>query len=701
MMKQTFHLILILLTSCQISFAQWTQVDGTYSNNRISFVVESDSNIAIYGSCGLFSKQSISQDWVYATTINSSVSVYAQKGDSLFVADLSDNIYLIDIKHPTNAPILISTLHPTGLACSDSGLYAGEDYMGFGKFNPNNGTWNYVNQGLPIDTVVPPFPPNTTYYYKHIYSIEIGDNYIYAGTNKGVYRNTESLGTWESVNIGIPDTTIQLVKEMEGSLFAVTNSELYRSDNQGNSWTLEYVVPSNITTILKKGDDIYIGTTQNGVIYSANNGLTWNGLNMGLTDNHVTTIQYIDANIVVGTNRKGLFVLQGNQWLSNQKGMICAAISSMASTSQAVFGNSPEHVFEHKIGQNWADISPSLPHKYYSSLASTGTDVYLSIGYHRATFPNDSSYVVFHPNLTNSWQNLISPVPYVGDDAHTIHANNQYLYAREDDKMYYTDDLGANWYNISLPGQYCNMFYSSMLTPSHLYASACGNGEMLRLDANNAWTLINNGLPNQTISNLFSDGINIYTYFNYDGVYTSTNNGQTWLKMNDNLPQDLSIRHFTSHNGAIYLATNKGLFIKPAGQNTWHTSNTGLINTFLNAVVFFNDSLYVGTDGNGIWKQSVSNIMNTLALMPVSENKGINIYPNPASDKLNIQAANKEIMLENVQIFDNIGNVLFSQNIENNQLEIDINKLLPDGIYFVSIKTNNKLINSKISVVKY
>lgn len=102
-------------------------------------------------------------------------------------------------------------------------------------------------------------------------------------------------------------------------------------------------------------------------------------------------------------------------------------------------------------------------------------------------------------------------------------------------------------------------------------------------------------------------------------------------------------------------------------------------------------------DNNYGWGIPDMCVANTL-LNPVSVNElekitGFNLYPNPAQNFINFSLNQKP---ENVQMTDVLGkelDVVYNET-QSNQYKIHFNDL-PRGVYFISIKINEGLINSK------
>ena len=90
----------------------------------------------------------------------------------------------------------------------------------------------------------------------------IGNN-IFAGTNAGVFRSTNSGAKWERVSIGL------------------TNND--------------------VTSLAVCGTSILVGTWGDGIFVSNNNGLSWTNIDVGSDDNYIFSIAVSDTNIYVGT----------------------------------------------------------------------------------------------------------------------------------------------------------------------------------------------------------------------------------------------------------------------------------------------------------------------------------------------------------------------------------------------------------------
>jgi photosystem II stability/assembly factor-like uncharacterized protein len=203
-----------------------------------------------------------------------------------------------------------------------STLYAGTD--GSHVFKSTNGgqSWIAASSGLE-DTIVlslaiDPANPNT----------------LYAGTatsaffpGSGVFKSIDAAQTWTASNSGLPVAIIDVLRidpSNPATLYAGTNfAGVFKSTNGGQSWTAANsgmtnaliedlaVDPVNPTTLYAAiGGCSFNCSLTAGVFKSTNGGMSWAGVNSGITDLQVVSlaVEPSDTNILyAGTRLHGVF----------------------------------------------------------------------------------------------------------------------------------------------------------------------------------------------------------------------------------------------------------------------------------------------------------------------------------------------------------------------------------------------------------
>jgi len=454
-MKKTLLLTTYLFCISLVTYSQWIQTDGPYGKTDISALFESNSKLYVGANCGLHASDSINGRWKNTASIN--IEVYDQKGDSIFYGGLYRGVNLIILNDDNPIPISmgLTSSKLNTIKSSETCLFAGVETGGFAESNGFSNSWTYYNDGLPTDTGY--MPGGGTYYVRYVNAIEtIGDE-ILCGTNKGIYISAIENISWTESSNGLPKETVGLLKVLDDTIFASIDDDLYYSSNNGNSWSKSYTFPSSITSIENLSGYFYITTNGNGIYESADLS-NWIVLNTGLSDLNINTIKLIDSVLVCGSSSTGFHYLNDNEWVSNSSGIICSTIRSLGKSNNSLVANGADNVYLSSNGNNWNDISPIVDKKYFGSLATMGDTVFLS-------YKTNSweQFIKYYSIKNNSWGDIVNIPPYEGDDTYRMLVDDNVLYAYEDDKMYYSNNLGANWTEISLPNQYCNMFYNFII----------------------------------------------------------------------------------------------------------------------------------------------------------------------------------------------------------------------------------------------
>lgn len=700
-MKGTILFVTILLMNYSVVYSQWIQTNGPYGDLNVLTVFEHDSNyFASTDLSGSYSKSSVESSW----NLNSNIyfETYTIKGDSLFVdahffsggvrRDLG--IQLFDLNNPEAAPVTINSMITSqALKHTDTCLFGGHRSLGFFKLSFDGTVLEYHNNGLPKDTIWTPTGPHSKV---AVTAIELYGDHVFCGTNRGVYRSDANLASWNQMNNGLSIGNVTFIEEILDTLYTSIDATLYYSDNGGNNWFQIYNTPSRITSFQKDGNQILVSTSHDGVYHSIDNGASWNEMNAGLTDLSVNFITKLDSVIFCGTKSEGVFRYHNGIWSDNNQGIISSLIRSLTVTNQSVIANNEDKVFILDSNGNWSDISPNVNYDLFGSVSSMIDTIFLSVNYHTNTWPYNIPFIMYSPDNGTTWHDLVNPVPYAGDDSYRIYCENARLYAREDDKLYYTDDLGINWTDLSLPSQYCNYIYDFAVYNSQPFAAACGKGQLLKLDNINNWVLSNNGLPTDRgpTDIAYCDSA-LFAYISVHGMYVSFDNGDSWSYANNGLNTDRGIRDFAPYGRHLFVSTENGVFVTSNYGQNWYECNDGLTNLNTSSIKILNDTLYVGTNGKGVWKRAIEDIN-----LYVSENENnsldFKIYPNPANEFLKIETSSYETL--EIQIFDIMGRITFSKAVEKDEI-IDIRNI-QNGTYLITLKSKRNIKTSKLIILR-
>jgi Secretion system C-terminal sorting domain len=152
---------------------------------------------------------------------------------------------------------------------------------------------------------------------------------IFEGTRgSGIFLSTDKGATWNSLHNGIPKVEdINALSFNGATLFAATDYVLYFSSDNGTSWNSTTLPTTSNTWICSLAispsgggnADIFVGTNDEGVLVSTNNGATWRSANTGLTDTCVYSLAISGSYLFAGTNMRGVWKRQLSELTSVQE----------------------------------------------------------------------------------------------------------------------------------------------------------------------------------------------------------------------------------------------------------------------------------------------------------------------------------------------------------------------------------------------
>ncbi|MBN2681951.1 MAG: T9SS type A sorting domain-containing protein [Bacteroidales bacterium] len=631
--------------------------------------------------------------------------IFTLKGDSLFFIehhffggmDRTGGLQMMQLSNTNPSPIVLdSSLDPEVLSHTDSCLYAGDSYRGLIRLDFDGAILGYHNTGLPIDSVYE-YYVGEYYYYNYVGALALTENYVFCGTNNGVYRTNENLENFYPVNNGLSAGRVSLIKTFNDSLYCAINGQLFMSQDFGDNWTNLLSVSSNISCVNKTGNIILVGTEGSGLFRSSDNGTTWLTLNNGLPELNIKAILTLDSLTICGTNTCGAYFLSEDVWQSNNEGMVCSFIRDLTSTKSNIVALQTKNINLYSSGV-YTDITPNITNDIFLNIDNMGDTIFVSNYFMQSSWPY--VYQFFHYTFDNGniWYE-IDNLPYTlpaGNSEHSIYIKDKRIYGYSEEKLYYSDNVGETWTNISIPSQYCNDINDFLVFDSIAFTSACGDAQLLKLDDLNNWSLSNYGLPpSRSPHKIANCDSALFTYILVEGMYVSFDNGVFWEYAGYGLELDyFGITDFVYVGNFLIVSTSKGLFYTGNFGQNWYQSNDGLINKNVSSLEILNDTLYAGTYGNGVWKQSINDLnLQSPEYKPINiEDK---IFPNPASLYLFVFPKSNE---EYYQIIDLMGNIVLEGDFKSgNKINIST---LNNGMYLLNIKGLEKSRTEKIVISK-
>jgi len=170
------------------------------------------------------------------------------------------------------------------------------------------------------------------------------------------------------------------------------------------------------------------------------------------------------------------------------------------------------------------------------------------------------------------------------------------LFAGCQNGVFLTNNYGTNWSPAGLQG---DEVISFVFSGSTLFAGTAGHGIYSTTNNGISWIQVNNGLTNFVIRTLAISGTNIFAGTE-SGIFRSSNNGTSWIAVNSGLTNTY-ITSIAVSGSNIFAGTQGGVFYSTNNGASWTAVNNGLTNTLITALTFSGGSLFAGTQ-NGVFR---------------------------------------------------------------------------------------------------
>lgn len=228
---------------------------------------------------------------------------------------------------------------------------------------------------------------------------------------------------------------------------------------------------------------------------------------------------------------------------------------------------------------------------------------------------------------------------------------------------------------------------------SDLYVGTCG-AIYLSHDSGATYSFINNGLSDYCIWSLAFLGTNIFASTDTGGVLMSTDNGLSWVQVNNGLPSNFEIRSMAINGTDIFAVTaGAGVFLSSDTGNSWNAINVGLTTLDVRAISVSGANVIIGTWGGGAWIRPLADILSSVS--DLKEASSFKLFPNPSKDSFTFTT---DLQIENarLEVYNSIGKIIYSSKLTSKQHTINHNFL--SGIYFVKASDNDKQFTVKLIV---
>ncbi|MBS1903260.1 MAG: T9SS type A sorting domain-containing protein [Bacteroidetes bacterium] len=625
--------IVCAISVASVANAQWERI-GPTGGVVTSFATKGSLTFAGTIGAGVITSADSGKTW-RESRIDDSVMAVAVIGNHIFAGTAGNGIFRSDDDGTHWAKLAGTEAIPgiTALAVIDTELYATTNGLGVKRSANLGESWSAITNGLNGDW--------------WIGSLAVVGTDLFACSGRGyVYRRSSVTTPWVTI-----DSNRFNVSAVGGSLYTCTfgNTDVRRSTDHGASWT---VVDSGIvggcsvvTKVCATENVVLALGNQSGVFRTVDNGSHWT----------VTSLYSMIAATAIGDvtlvgDYQGIHRSTdlGASWELSNNGIYMfeqapppmAHLLSIGNRLLAgVYAQGSVSMFRSDdSGYHWVGSGNGLAsNTTIHDLLNLNGSVYAAAD-SKGVFRSDDDGLTWNPtsqapnqtgmvySLTPQGSNVLCGTVYTGG-------------------IWMSSDKGVNW--AERDNGFSYMLGTSLYSDAQLL---CSNGDALiaatgyggifaSSDLGNSW---HRTAPNLMASALYAWGKDFYaastdTMTANVTVSVSHDSGVTWqLLPATGLTMIFgSIRAFVTEKNRMLAGGSGGVFVSLDSGASWSQFNEGLEDRNVFNFALYDGYVYASTS-YGLWRRKISDLPvgnAGIASGVVANSLGLNIYPNPASDR--------------------------------------------------------------------
>ena len=313
-----------------------------------------------------------------------------------------------------------------------------------------------------------------------------------------------------------------------------------------------------VSTLANIDGTIYAGTEVNGVYTSNDDGLTWVARNPGIETYGITSIISHQGYIFAGTFGGGVYRSSdgGITWTPPSNGNTLFITSLVFNDPYIYAGAGFSGLFRSSDnGVTWTEISSFY---YVDEMCVSGNKLFVS--------EFNYTYVTTDNGVT--W----SDIPQLaGASVFSFHCKGDTIFIGARNEIYRSTNNGVSFTQIVIPFNFSIVnIYAIASMGSTIFAATSYDGVYKSTDFGNTWFAANQGLgPKDVRAITVTDALSLIAGSHYVGMYRSTDLGVSWNKSQTGFPAGASILCLLESQSSIYAGTRDGVFRTDDDGDTW------------------------------------------------------------------------------------------------------------------------------------
>lgn len=460
------------------------------------------------------------------------------------------------------------------------------------------------------------------------------DGYIFAGTSSGIYRSTDDGGTWSRLT---HEQTRSVATHPEGSVYASwcndTQCGFYKSTNDGIDW--EAIDPGNsnatVDAIAIRDDGLIVIASNQSVYRSTDDGENWSGQQVVIGDEFISCLGVAPGLVFAGVTDlsvpNGYATLRrsiddGDTWTVFSPEWSLDAINAItrhpkgnafAATDLGIRRSTDS-------GVSWA-LTTGFNYPVTALAVNPAGYLFAATG-DRSSPTSPGNGVFRSTNQGETWIQMSTGITNLNNYALAVNVNGTLYAGTSRSGVFRSPNGGATWISInrSIFAQGVTGF--AALAGGGLCASTSGDGIFISNDNGNTWDQYTNGLPSTFLNTVHQsvDGM-VFAGFNSktDGIARSSDGGVSWTSSSTSLIADRVLSFASKPGGILIAGLGDGVARSTNNGDSWSAGGTGpssfvrsLRATSAGEIVAASEGgIHVSIDDGVTWDPRNSGLTNT------------------------------------------------------------------------------------------
>lgn len=317
----------------------------------------------------------------------------------------------------------------------------------------------------------------------------------------------------------------------------------------------------------------------------------WEQVSNGLFGGSVSSMCFCDSGFFIGTYRGGMFksTNYGESWFSINEGLSTLTIHDLIYVNGYIIAATEDKI---NYSTNYRDSWSSSEDKLSSSISSL-------VSFENFILACNSSLgngIIISENNGKDWTKISNRETLRCPLLLKVYGND--IFAGTCDGFYLSQDTGKSWERIENDTTYCYV-YDFVVNDSYIFLIANNlGGGIVRLpklfrssDYGKNWEEIGCLLREEFINNVSNVSEDLFVA-THEGLYSSSNNGESWNKFNS----INSIYNMFTHDDYIFLTTfNDEIFRSTDFGNSWTNTDKGITALYIDRLSNIGNKIVAGS----------------------------------------------------------------------------------------------------------